>query len=93
MFSVCGVDNGCATNFSYFLPIAIEHPASDLTRSNHIFDEQYTAGESQRQLVKQLNILQQVVIACVGVAVLIVMAIDEQFNDWLGACADEIRLL
>lgn len=42
----CGVNNGSATDFSDFTPLAIKRPATDLI-PNHIFDEEHAAVEPQ----------------------------------------------
>lgn len=61
----CGINNGGAADFSNFTPLPIKWPTADLI-SNHVFDEEYSPVEPQRQLVKQLNIFQHVVIRIAG---------------------------
>lgn len=56
-----GINNGGAAHFSYLAALPVEGPAADLI-PDHIFDEEYTAIEPQRQLVKQLDIFQHVVV-------------------------------
>lgn len=57
----CGIHNGGATHFCNLPALAIKRPTADLV-PNHVFDEQDPAVESQRQLVKQLDVFQHVVI-------------------------------
>jgi hypothetical protein len=65
LFLLCGVDYGGAAHLSDLTALPIERPAADLI-PDHVLDEEHTAVEPQRELVKQLNVLQHVVI---GVAV------------------------
>jgi hypothetical protein len=45
-----------------------------------ILDEEDPVAESQRQLVKELDVLQQIVVAGPRVAVLVVMPVYQQLN-------------
>jgi hypothetical protein len=44
--------------------MTVETPTTNFTWSNDILNEEYSSTEPQRQLVKQLNVLQQVVVRC-----------------------------
>jgi len=59
---VRAVHDGRATHFSNLLPVAVVRPAADLLAADHVLDEQDATVETQRQLVKQFNVLQQVVV-------------------------------
>ena len=61
LFFLCGVDYGCAADLRQFASLSVERPAADLV-ADHVLDEENTAIVAQRQLVKQLNVLQQVVV-------------------------------
>lgn len=82
-FSTCGVDDGRGRNLCHLLSVTVKGPAADLIASNHVFDEEDTSRESKAQLVKQLQILEQVVITGRRVAVLVVVTIDQQLDDGL----------
>ena len=58
MFFVRAVDDGRTADFGNLLPVSIVRPAADLLAANHVLDEQDPAVEAQRQLVKQLYVLQ-----------------------------------
>lgn len=58
---LCGVDDGGAAHLSDLASLAVEGPAADLV-ADHILDEEHTVVEAQRQLVKELNVLQHVVV-------------------------------
>jgi len=62
VFLVGAVDDGRAADLGNLLPVSIVRPAADLLAADHVLDEQDPAVETQRQLVKQLNVLQQVVV-------------------------------
>lgn len=51
----CGVNNGSAAHFCNLTTLAIKGPATDLI-PYHIFNEEDSPIEPQRQLVKKLNI-------------------------------------
>lgn len=57
----CGIHNGSAAHFCNLPTLAVKRPTADLI-SNHVFDEQDSAVEPQRELVKQLDVFQHVVI-------------------------------
>lgn len=61
MLLLRGVDDGGAAHLGQLAALPIEGPAADLV-PDHVLDEQHSAVEAQRQLVKQLDVLQQVVI-------------------------------
>ena len=56
-----GVDDGGATHLGDLAALTVERPAADLV-SDHVLDEEHTAVEAKGELVKQLNVLQHVVI-------------------------------
>lgn len=58
---LCGIHNGGAAHLCQLTALAIERPAADLV-PNDILDEEHAAIEAQGQLVKQFNVLQQVII-------------------------------
>lgn len=76
MLTVSAVDDRGATHLGDFLSISIEHPAGNLAGANDVFDEEDSTRKSQRQLVEQLDVLQQVVVAGVCVAILVVVTVD-----------------
>lgn len=61
-----GVDYRRAAHLCNLPALAVKGPATNLI-TNHILDEKHSAIEPQRQLVKQLNVLQHVIIrvACI----------------------------
>jgi len=59
---VRAVHDGRATHFGNLLPVAVVRPAADLLAADHVLDEQDATVETQRQLIKQFNVLQQVVV-------------------------------
>jgi len=59
---VGAVDNGRAADLGDLLSVSVVRPAADLLTANHVFDENNATVETQRQLVKQLDVLQQVVV-------------------------------
>lgn len=60
-----GIDDGSATHFCNLAAFTVERPAADLI-PEHVFDKQHTAVESKHEFVKQLDVLQQVVIRVAG---------------------------
>ncbi len=56
-----GVDYRRAAHLCNLPALAVKGPATNLI-TNHILDEKHSAIEPQRQLVKQLNVLQHVII-------------------------------
>jgi hypothetical protein len=93
VLSVGRVDDAGAADLSDFLPISIKHPARDFTRPNHVLNEENPSREAKTQLVKQLDVLQQIVVGGCGVRVFVVVAIYQQFHDGFGAVGDEVVLL
>ena len=62
MFFVGAVDDRRTANFGNLPTVSIVRPTADLLAADHILDEHNTAVETQRQLVKQLDVLEQVVV-------------------------------
>ena len=62
MFLVRAVNYGGAAHLWDLLSVSIEGPAADLLAPDDVLHEQDATVESQRQLVKQLDVLQQVVV-------------------------------
>lgn len=56
-----GVDNGGAADLGQLATLTVEGPAADLV-PDHVFDEEDTPVEAERQPVEQLDVLQQVVV-------------------------------
>lgn len=56
-----GIDNGCAADFGELAALSIKGPATDLI-TDHVLQEENTAVVAQGQFLKQLNVLQEVVI-------------------------------
>ena len=68
------------------------------TRANWKFIElrcfaSYPVGETQAELVEELDILEDVVVGGAGVGVLVVVAVDEQLDDGLGGVGGDEGLL
>ena len=61
LFLLRGVDDGGAAHLGDLAALPVERPAADLV-SDHVLDEEHTAVEAKGELVKQLNVLQHVVI-------------------------------
>jgi hypothetical protein len=93
VLSIGAVDDGSAANLGNLLSVSVKHPTSDLTRSDDVLDEQNATREAQRELIKQFNVFQKVVVAGVRVAVLVVVAVDEELHDGLCARAYQVILL
>ena len=53
----------------------------------------YPVGETQAELVEELDILEDVVVGGAGVGVLVVVAVDEQLDDGLGGVGGDEGLL
>ena len=62
LFPFGGVDNGGATHFGHFVLVAVEGPTADLLTPNHVFNEQNPIVEAQTQLIKEFDVLQQIVV-------------------------------
>ena len=88
---VSGVDNSSATNLSDLLTVTIEAPAADLVAANNILDEENSVAEPQTQLVKQFNVLQEVVIAGPSIAVLV--SVDQKLHHGLNVVGVDQSLL
>lgn len=56
-----GVHNGGAAHLCQLTALAVEGPAADLI-ADDVLDEEHAAVEAQGELVKQLDVFQQVVI-------------------------------
>lgn len=61
LFLLSSIDDGSAADFGDLPPLPVERPAADLI-SNHILYEEHSPIKPQGQLVKQLYVLQHVVI-------------------------------
>lgn len=62
---LCGIDNRSTAHFGNFAAFAIERPAADFI-PKHVFDEEDAPIKPQHQLVKQFDVLQQVIIWVAG---------------------------
>lgn len=62
---LCGIDNRSAAHFCNFAAFPVEGPAADFI-PEHVFDKEDTTIEPQHQLVKQFDVLQQVVVRVAG---------------------------
>lgn len=58
---LCGVHDGGAADLGQLAALAVERPAADLV-ADHVLDEEDAAVEAERQLVEELDVLQQVVV-------------------------------
>ncbi|TRY93897.1 hypothetical protein DNTS_013075 [Danionella cerebrum] len=56
-----GINNGRAADFGELPLLSVKRPAADLI-SDHVFNEEHPPAVTQRQLLKQLDILEEVVI-------------------------------
>lgn len=56
-----GIDNGGATHLRDFAALPVERPAADFV-AQHVLEEEQPPVEAQGQLVKQLDVLEEVVI-------------------------------
>lgn len=61
LFLFSGINNGSAADFSNLASLAVERPAAYLV-SQHVFNKQHSAIETQPQLIKQLDVFQEVII-------------------------------
>jgi hypothetical protein len=59
---VCGIDYRFTANFGDFLPIAIKGPTADFSPANYVLHKLDSVPESDRELVKQFNVLEKIVI-------------------------------
>ena len=74
--------------------MTVETPAADLVAADDILDEEDAVAEAKAELIEQLDVLEEVVVAGPGVAVLVVVPVDEQLDDRLHVvCTDESLLL
>lgn len=55
------VDDGGAAHLRDLPALTVKRPAADLI-SDHVFNEEHTPIKAQRELIKQLDVLQHVVI-------------------------------
>ena len=62
--------------------MTIKTPTANFVGTNDILDEKYTTTKSKGKLVKQLNVFEEVVVRRTGVAVLVVMTVDQKFDYW-----------
>lgn len=61
LFLLSGINDGGTANLSDLASVSIEGPAADFI-SEHVFNEKHSTIKAQPQFIKQLNVLQQVVI-------------------------------
>lgn len=61
MLLLSGIDDGRAADFSQLAALSIKGPAADLI-TDHVLQEENTAVVAQGQLLKQFNVLEEVVI-------------------------------
>lgn len=80
---LCGVHNACATHFAQLLAIAMEIPTANLLVGRRVLYEHDAILELDGHAFEQLDVLEQIVVRCVRVRVLVVVSIDEQSNAWL----------
>ena len=59
----------------------------------NVFNEEHPVAEPQREFVEELDILEQVVIAGPGVAVLVVVPVDQQLDHGLHVVGGDQSLL
>ena len=81
IFPIGGVDNGRAADLCNPLTMAVEAPAADLVGSDHVLDEEDPVGEAETQFVKELNVLEDVVVRSSRVRVLVIVTVDQQLDD------------
>lgn len=65
LFLLSGINDGGTANLSDLASISIEGPAADFI-SEYVLHEKHSTIKSQPQFIKQLNVLQQVVIGITG---------------------------
>ena len=65
------------------LPVPVEAPAADLVAADDVLDEEDAVGEAQAEFVEQLDVLEDVLVGGPGVAVLVVVAVDQKLHDRL----------
>ena len=82
IFPVGGIHNCSAANLTNPFPMTIKTPTANFVGTNDILDEKYTTTKSKGELVKQLNVFEEVVVRRTGVAVLVVMTVDQKFDYW-----------
>lgn len=80
IFPICSINNSSATNFGNLFSMTIKRPTADFIRSNDVLDEEDSVGEPERQLVKQFDVLKDVVVGGTGVGIFIVVTIDQKFD-------------
>jgi len=61
----------------------VKVPAANLLRARRVLDEHYPILELDEHALEQLNVLEQIVVRIGRVAVLVVVAVDEQANKGL----------
>ena len=62
VLAISGIDDGLAAHLCHLPPMAVEGPTADLTPADNVLHELDPAAETHRQLVKELYVLQEVVI-------------------------------
>lgn len=65
LFLLSGINDGGTANLSDLASLSIEGPAADFV-SQHVFNEKHSTVKAQPQLIKQFDVLQQVVIRVTG---------------------------
>lgn len=61
LFLLSGVDNGGATDFGNLAALAVKGPAADLVPDDILYEEDPSV-EAQRQLIKQFDVFQHIVV-------------------------------
>ena len=62
MFSFRGVDDGGAADLGYLVFMSVEGPTANLLTADHVLDEENATVEAQTQLIKEFDVLQQIVV-------------------------------
>lgn len=65
LFLLSGINDGGTANLSDLASLSVKGPAADFV-SEHVFNEKHSPVKAQPQFIKQLNVLQQVVIRVTG---------------------------
>lgn len=93
MLPVGCIHNAAGRQFGHFVLPSVKMPTTDFTvAATGILDEKHTITESKTQLIKQLQILQEIIVRIRCVAVLVVVTIDQQFDDWFATVSDQYTL-
>lgn len=65
LFLFSGIDYRGTANLGDLAPVSVKGPAADFISEN-VFNEEHSTVEAQAQFIKQLNVLQQVVVGVTG---------------------------